>query len=73
MNYSEAIRELEEIVAEMEEGKVMIDVLSEKVKRAAFLISLCKNKLTSTEEDVKKILGEMESRPPGREDVPETE
>lgn len=73
VNYSEALRELEEIVAGIEEGKVTIDVLSEKVKRASYLISLCKSKLTSTEEDVKKILEEMESRSPDAEEGKEEE
>ena len=59
-NYTEAFDELQIIVAEIEQGEISIDELSEKVKRAALLIKICKTKLTSTEEDVHKILKEME-------------
>lgn len=59
ISYTEAISELEAIVTEIEEGEITIDTLSEKVKRASELIRICKSKLTSTEEDVNKILGEL--------------
>ena len=59
ISYTEAIRELEAIVTEIEQGEITIDTLSEKVKRASELIKICKAKLTATEEDVNKILGEI--------------
>jgi exodeoxyribonuclease VII small subunit len=46
----------------MEDGSVSVDDLAEKVKRAATLIAICKRKLTSTEEDVNRILKELEIR-----------
>jgi exodeoxyribonuclease VII small subunit len=62
-NYTEAILELEAIVAEIEEGSVTVDVLSEKVRRAAELIRICKARLTSTEEEVRKVLDELNPPP----------
>ncbi|MBP6872236.1 MAG: exodeoxyribonuclease VII small subunit [Bacteroidales bacterium] len=59
ITYSEAIKELELIVGEIEEGEITIDTLSEKVKRASELIRICKEKLTATEEDVSKILEDL--------------
>lgn len=59
--YTEAFEELQQIVSEIEEGQISVDELSEKVKRAALLINLCKAKLSSTEEDVNKILKDLES------------
>jgi exodeoxyribonuclease VII small subunit len=59
-NYTEAFEELQEIVSEIEQGEISVDKLSEKVKRAAILIKICKAKLSSTEEDVAKILKELE-------------
>jgi exodeoxyribonuclease VII small subunit len=59
-NYQEAFEELQTIVAEIENGQISVDELSEKVKRAAVLIKICKAKLTSTEEDVTKILKDLE-------------
>ena len=58
--YTEAIEELEHIISDIEQGDVSVDELSEKVKRAAVLLKFCREKLTSTENDVKKILEEME-------------
>lgn len=60
-NYTQAFEELQTIVAEIEDGAISVDKLSEKVKRAALLIKICKNKLTATEGDVRKILKELES------------
>ena len=60
-NYKEAFDELQIIVSEIEGGLISVDELSTKVKRAALLIKICKNKLTATEEDVNNILKELES------------
>jgi exodeoxyribonuclease VII small subunit len=59
MNYSEAFQELQDIVAEIEKGETSVDVLSQKVKRAAELIQLCKKTLRETESDVNAILQEL--------------
>lgn len=61
INYSEAFEELQTIVSEIEQGEISVDELSEKVKRAAQLLKICKTKLSSTEEDVAKILKELEA------------
>jgi len=60
ISYTEAFEELQALVHDLETGEISVDQLSEKVKRAAFLIRICKQKLTSTEEDVNKILKELE-------------
>ncbi len=60
-NYTEAFEELQEIVSEIEQGEISVDELSAKVKRAALLIKICKDKLTTTEEDVSKILKELDN------------
>ena len=60
VNYVQAFEELQAIVTEIELGQITVDILSEKVKRASELITICKMKLTSTEEDVNKILKEMD-------------
>jgi exodeoxyribonuclease VII small subunit len=63
LTYKEAARELEEIVSEIESESIEVDVLAEKVKRAAFLIKTCKEKLYSTDMEVRKVLSEIESAP----------
>jgi len=59
ISYTEAMKELEAIVSEIEEGEITVDKLSEKVKRASELIKICKEKLMATESDVGKILEEI--------------
>jgi exodeoxyribonuclease VII small subunit len=61
MNYTEAFEELQQIVKHMENGEITVDELSLKVKRDAELIKICKQKLTTTEEDVNQILKELEN------------
>ena len=61
INYTEAFAELQTIVAEIEQGEISFDDLSDKVKRAALLIKICQLKLTRTEEDVNKILKELDT------------
>lgn len=58
-SYNEAIDKLKKIVAEIENGELDVDVLSEKVKEASRLIKLCKEKLFKADEEVKKILEEL--------------
>lgn len=60
IKYDEAFEELQQIVADLEDGEISVDELSIKVKRASELIQICKKKLKSTEEDVTKILHELE-------------
>lgn len=55
-NYEEAVSQLEEIVKRMESGELDIDMMSTELKNAQQLIKLCKDKLTKTEEEIKKIL-----------------
>lgn len=56
MKYEEALRQLDEIVQKMERNEYGIDELSTQLKKAKELIELCKNQLTKTDEDIKKIL-----------------
>lgn len=62
ISYTEAFHELQAIVSEMEEGEISVDELSAKVKRATRLIKICKDKLSTTEEDVKAILKELDEK-----------
>jgi exodeoxyribonuclease VII small subunit len=62
ISYQEAVSELESILEEIEEGNTDIDVLSDRVKRALFLIQLCKTKLRKTDEEVRKLLSDLEDQ-----------
>jgi len=64
-SYSRAIEELENIVTEIENEDISVDELSEKVKRAAELIRICKAVLYKTEDEVNAVLkGMREEQPP---------
>ena len=56
--YEEALKELQTIVHHMENDELDIDQLSTQLKRARELIKLCKDNLTKTDEEIKKILAE---------------
>lgn len=56
MKYEDAMRELERIVARMENEEPDIDSLGEQLRRAQQLIKLCKAKLTKTDKEIKDIL-----------------
>jgi len=65
LTYEEAFDELDGIVTDIERGEITVSELSKKVKRAVALIGVCKKKLTTTEEDVKSILKELEEKGEG--------
>jgi len=59
-SYQEAYQELVAIVKELEGDNVSIDEMSKKVKRAAVLANICKEKLKMTGKEVTEILRELE-------------
>lgn len=65
--YAQAIGELEGIINDIEAENIDVDILTEKVKRATYLIKFCKRNLRTTEEEVKKVLSEIEEKPEEKE------
>lgn len=61
LTYESAFQELKVIAAEIENESVSVDVLAEKVKRAAVLIEFCQKKLRATETEVTNIIKQMEN------------
>lgn len=56
ISYNQALKELEEILAQIENEELDLGILSEKVKRASFLLKECKSKLRKTSEEIDTIL-----------------
>lgn len=54
--YSEAVEELEKIVAILQSDKCKIDELKSYAQKSVELIKFCKSHLTQTDEEVKKLL-----------------
>lgn len=61
--YEAAYAELQGIVRRMEGEEMDIDQMAEAVKRAQELIQLCKDKLTKTDAEIKKILADTSILP----------
>ncbi len=61
LTYTEAVAELEKIVREMQSDACSIDNLSRLTSRSLELLKICKAKLLSTDEELKKILAELEA------------
>jgi exodeoxyribonuclease VII small subunit len=60
VSYKEAVIEIEEIIRQLENNELDVDELSDKVKRVSQLVTLCKEKLHNTEQEIDKILKEMD-------------
>lgn len=58
--YAAAMKELEEILDEIERDDVDVDLLSAKVTRAAELIRLCREKIHATRVDVEEIVAGLD-------------
>lgn len=58
-SYSTASQELEQILQDIESGEIDLDLLSEKVERAAALLAICRQKLAATAAKVEKVTAEL--------------
>ena len=61
IKYGEAIEEIEKILKQIENEELDVDDLTSKVKRVSELLSLCRKKLRNTEEEVEKIIKDIEA------------
>ena len=57
--YAEALSELEAILSEIDNPKVDVDVLSERVARASFLIAWCKERIDAAQFSVDEIVASL--------------
>jgi exodeoxyribonuclease VII small subunit len=58
--YEEAYNELQSTLEEIENGNLNVDELTSTVKKATKLIKFCKSKLYETENEIEKILEELD-------------
>ncbi len=59
ITYTQAVNELEELVKKMQDPNCSIDNLSQYTKRCKELLDLCRQRLTATDEELKRILDDM--------------
>jgi exodeoxyribonuclease VII small subunit len=57
--YAEAMREVETILSELDSNTIDIDVLSEKVARASFLIEWCNDRISATQMTVDALVASL--------------
>ncbi|MGL4994404.1 MAG: exodeoxyribonuclease VII small subunit [Bacteroidales bacterium] len=58
--YSDALKELEDIVKSIQENQLEIDQLKSAVARAGELIKICKAMLNETDLEIQSILANIE-------------
>ena len=56
LTYNKAYSDLSKLVDQIEDDKIQLDTLANKVKQAKELIDFCENKLRTINEDVKTAL-----------------
>ena len=56
LTYTEAVAEIEQILARLRGEQIVVDTLAAEVKRATELIAQCKAQLTDVEKAVKESL-----------------
>lgn len=56
ITYAEAVAEIEEILARMNDNELDVDKLGQYVERATTLITLCKEKLLKAQKQVEKVM-----------------
>ena len=60
LTYETALKQLNEIVQQLERKEIKIDELSNTVEKAKQLVDFCREKLDKTEADIKKIIDDGE-------------
>jgi len=66
LSFGEAVSEVEQILAGLEQDEIDIDRLSEEVRRAVELIQVCREKLDRTDTEVRELVAGLQQ--PGPED-----
>lgn len=59
MTYTEAITELDKIIATLQSDKCDIDKMVELTKRATELLAFCRERLTTTDEQLRTALAAL--------------
>jgi len=61
LTYNQAYTELSKLVDQIEDDKIQLDMLADKVKQAKELIDYCETKLRSIDKDVDAALSDKKS------------
>jgi exodeoxyribonuclease VII small subunit len=61
ISYAAAVSELETILAQLERDDVDVDLLAERVQRAAALISHCRARLSAAQLQVERVVADLDA------------
>jgi exodeoxyribonuclease VII small subunit len=61
IGFNQAVKQIEEILKNIEEGEPDIDRLSDNIRKAAELIRICRRRLRETEEKIDGIISDLKS------------
>jgi exodeoxyribonuclease VII small subunit len=61
VGYADALAELEGILDELDGDEVDVDVLGARVRRAAELLRLCRERIAGARFEVEQVVGELEA------------
>jgi exodeoxyribonuclease VII small subunit len=70
ISYVDALAELERILDELDGDEVDVDVLGARVRRAAELLRLCRDRIAGARFEVEQVVAELESDDPPPPDQP---
>ncbi len=62
LTYNQAYNELSKLVDQIEDDKIQLDTLADKVKQAKELIDYCETKLRSIDKDVEAALSDKKPK-----------
>lgn len=62
LGYADAVAELEDILDGLESETIDVDVLADRVKRAAALIKHCRSKIGDARLHVEQVVGEIDAK-----------
>lgn len=60
-SYTAALAELEKILAELRSESCNVDTLTQRTRRAVELLKFCRERLTTTEDELRNILASLQA------------
>ncbi len=60
-SYNLAVAELEKILESLRSDSCDVDTLTDRTRKAIELLKFCRSKLTTTEEELKKVLESLQN------------
>ncbi|HEY8545138.1 MAG TPA: exodeoxyribonuclease VII small subunit [Acidimicrobiales bacterium] len=73
IGYAAALAELSEILHELDGDEVDVDVLGGRVRRAAELLRICRDRIASARFEVEQVVADLDPTTPTTQTPPDTD